>query len=337
MYTNLVFFGYIGAVFLSLVSLCIVLVSAILRRKSAREAELPWFLAFTLTAFAYSLLYFIFYYRETVFQVRWMSIPWRLLDYALSGAQPALWMILLWRLNERENHRSLRVVAAIPGTYILCSLIVTAFFMDQYYYVASPVVRHVFLCLELCFTMGISALLLWSCRRCKGLSTQRSGVWVYIVSIALASLGILQYFSTRALYKGQTDGSLWQIQQADPTGPLLIAANLSILIFLLQTDYSPIYLVKERPVAPEPSPAEAPADLAALLDAAAEAHGLTAREREILELVYDGLSNPDIAQVLSITVNTVKGHIRNIFEKLGVSSRVELVHCINAQERTPKF
>jgi two-component system, NarL family, nitrate/nitrite response regulator NarL len=65
----------------------------------------------------------------------------------------------------------------------------------------------------------------------------------------------------------------------------------------------------------------------------AEVGRLTAREREVLELIDDGLSNKEIASRLSIEVRTVKNHVHNILEKLGVHRRGEAA----AQLRTMRF
>jgi DNA-binding NarL/FixJ family response regulator len=55
-----------------------------------------------------------------------------------------------------------------------------------------------------------------------------------------------------------------------------------------------------------------------------EAGELTAREREVLELLQDGRTNSEIAEQLSIGVETVRTHARSIYRKLGVPSRREL-------------
>ncbi len=54
-----------------------------------------------------------------------------------------------------------------------------------------------------------------------------------------------------------------------------------------------------------------------------EIQQLSEREREILSLVANGLSNQQIAHRLGISVNTVKVHLRNVFSKIGAASRTE--------------
>ena len=55
--------------------------------------------------------------------------------------------------------------------------------------------------------------------------------------------------------------------------------------------------------------------------ASPDAHGLTAREQEVLRLVAGGKSNREIASELVLSEHTVARHLQNIFAKLGVSSR----------------
>ena len=56
---------------------------------------------------------------------------------------------------------------------------------------------------------------------------------------------------------------------------------------------------------------------------------LSPREREIVKLTAQGFKNSDMAAKLSLSEQTVKNHLHNIFEKLGVSDRLELaLHAI---------
>lgn len=52
---------------------------------------------------------------------------------------------------------------------------------------------------------------------------------------------------------------------------------------------------------------------------------LTPRELEVMSLIADGLSNPEIGEKLGISVKTVDRHRENIMRKLGVHSRIDLV------------
>lgn len=55
------------------------------------------------------------------------------------------------------------------------------------------------------------------------------------------------------------------------------------------------------------------------------APALTRRESQVLTLLSDGRSNAEIADSLVISENTVKNHVRRLYEKLGVRSRTEAV------------
>lgn len=51
---------------------------------------------------------------------------------------------------------------------------------------------------------------------------------------------------------------------------------------------------------------------------------LTQTERRVVGLVAEGLTNPQIARRLFVSPETVKTHLKNVFRKVGVTSRTEL-------------
>ena len=61
-------------------------------------------------------------------------------------------------------------------------------------------------------------------------------------------------------------------------------------------------------------------------------YNLTKREQTILGLLLQGMENAQICDQLSITVNTLKKHILNIYRKLGIRNRVQMFKLVKEQE-----
>ncbi len=93
-----------------------------------------------------------------------------------------------------------------------------------------------------------------------------------------------------------------------------------------------VYMVASgEEIVPSPAVALALAELAAdesrmePLQDQPPAEPLTARETEILDLIADGRSNAEIAQVLSLEEKTVKNHITRLYSKLNITSRYDAI------------
>jgi len=54
-------------------------------------------------------------------------------------------------------------------------------------------------------------------------------------------------------------------------------------------------------------------------------YGLTPREKQVIAFVFAGYTKKDIAEKLGVSTQTIKHDVANIFDKLGVSNRMELV------------
>lgn len=70
-------------------------------------------------------------------------------------------------------------------------------------------------------------------------------------------------------------------------------------------------------------------DAAARLEEVCQQFKLTPREKELIELIYSGKSNKEIAEILYLSESTVKTHIYNIFRKMDVKNRVGVICVIN--------
>jgi DNA-binding CsgD family transcriptional regulator len=98
-----------------------------------------------------------------------------------------------------------------------------------------------------------------------------------------------------------------------PAGAPFMVASVPYLLFGgILMYYFGAYVLADR---------QAPAEVSPTL---VEDHGISPRERDIIPLLNQGLSNREIAEKLFVSLATVKTHIHNIYEKTGTKSRYEL-------------
>lgn len=65
------------------------------------------------------------------------------------------------------------------------------------------------------------------------------------------------------------------------------------------------------------------------LERVLDSQGLTPREIEVCQLVSEGMSNQEVADDLKVALVTVKFHLQNIFKKMEIKSRAQLiVYCL---------
>jgi len=63
-------------------------------------------------------------------------------------------------------------------------------------------------------------------------------------------------------------------------------------------------------------------------------YNLTARESEVIDLIYQGKSSKEIAEILFVSENTIKKHIYNVFQKMKVSNRSQMIKIIHGFSTT---
>lgn len=107
--------------------------------------------------------------------------------------------------------------------------------------------------------------------------------------------------------------------QLGARGIVLKDAASEALLAAIQTVMAGGLWLGDGAVSQLSAPVRVRGDLAARGD-----FGLTPREREILNGITEGLANRDIAERLGLSEQTVKHHLSSIFDKTGMSSRLEL-------------
>jgi DNA-binding NarL/FixJ family response regulator len=154
-------------------------------------------------------------------------------------------------------------------------------------------------------------------------------------SIPLIRLAVERQMAVLVLTVWDDDESVYQALAAGASGYLLkgdATARVAESLTVLQDGGAPISPIIARRLlddfrirgsaraAPAAPPAPSPSE-----DGSPDASDLTGREREIIELFAKGATYDDVARMLSMSVNTVRHHVRSMYRKLHVCSKAEAV------------
>ena len=277
-----------------------------------------------------SLLMWSFYSLEVIFNHYNVIHVIRAFDYFTYSFLLFSWVELLRQLclETKEHVNTIYFIigklVSITGAVIF--IVIALVFMNDVYYISNASARMFYHLAE--FIFGIIAIILvviCAYKACTVILISNTKNYVVIASAAMIAYMIMQIYVSGAI--GSIDVLMWGPNAKCFSGWALFTLNLSTCWFIYKKDFQKVYSPSEKYK-------QIPLSTDEALDKVAAMHRLTQREREIIELVYSGASNAEISENLFISLNTVKSHMRNIFEKLGVSSRMELSHIINNQLHT---
>ncbi len=127
----------------------------------------------------------------------------------------------------------------------------------------------------------------------------------------------------------------WANAETLRQGDLALTAIALVSVYLLLL--AAIVLFRNRSNAPGAAMAEEGADLPVTPEEAlcqrcavlAERYGFTPRESDIFLLLAQGYTMPAISERLFVSENTVKSHVKRIYQKLGIHTRSELIDLVN--------
>ena len=330
LYSLLSSFFIIAGAFALLILL--ILIALLIKHKSVgRSVTLSSLRNFILCFFCIILLYYFTSYKGIHTGVFQRGIPGRIADFSLFILLDYFWFAFVRaHLKEMGKARPIfdKAVNGILAGLLVLSVFCGVVLIDANYYVADPAARIFAIGIEsLCCLTGSVLNMVYMVQAVKAGLEKQTQLFVVIVSILVFGVGLLSGIATVRLAVGEMAYAVESFYY-DPTSLIMILTAFCVLVYLFRHDFSPIYFMEQ---------AEEELTDEEVLDLLAQECGLSKREREVCELIFKGDSYEDIAEQLYISKLTVKKHVHNLYEKLDVSKRMDLINLVRArkiQEKT---
>ena len=325
--SNLIFITYTLMCFFSLQAITLA-VFIIKHNDSGNTKALKAMRNFILVSVVLGLFYYITYYRELVLGLFAANFLLRALDSIIFYVMGHSWIKLVDALIDSQSPKMKlwrKYTNPIFLVLMALSAAVYVFLLDEFYSTDSMLGELIVIATEV--VLGLTVIVFTVAYVFIGyreITDKTSKKYIIFVSVLvnfnnLWNNTVVIFVFIRALDLSVRCSLLYGI-----TSILLLIINLYTVFHMYKKDFSPIFSrpdISNQEVLTEEE----------RLDLVSHNHRLTEREREILILAYQGMSNPEIAAQLFISPHTVKRHMHNIFAKLNVSTRMEMIHIIQSE------
>lgn len=279
---------------------------------------------------AISGMYFIIDYYSTITGISGCSAAVRVLDAWIAVSIQFAWFFLLKEILLTKEKRFLWIV--IKGIYaalLVVNLVNYGILMDENYYVNDNTMRTFSLVCELAETFIVIALnlfFIWRIMRLYGKDAKGNDVKRF--SVMGSALMIAEYIQGADVGVKLISGAT-VLQKYNPDiiniTPVIRGCFAVLLLW---------YIVKYCGLAQYQKPPEIVMEDSAhfndedRIGYVAKKGGLTERETVIVRLLYEGSTYQGIAEYLHLSINTVKHHVTNIYRKLEIGSKMELINMV---------
>ena len=305
-------FLYIASFFLGIVSFCVV---TLYPRDVSRiyGIEIRELQRFLLLLFLFFLINFLIYYKVIIIADSAKYVLVVFFDILL-----VLTIYFCARLNHAEIFPYMsRLILPVGGVYVV--VWGTTYFLESIPIMVEGTIRLV--ADSILFSMTIGYMVLLSAyqeqhNNDKGEARYLISINVMVVIYSAALYAEDLYFE---LSKAYLPDSAVYPYRLDPVFLFYNAVNIFTLFYMLsgirKSHAIPSVLSKEQKTADA-------------FEKLLAAYNISTREREVIDQIRQGMSNAQIAETLSISIYTVKRHVNNIFRKLEVKNRAELLRKI---------
>lgn len=324
MFNGIIFFTYVFAGIVQVLALMLIFITT-KHQKTDNQKLLSAIRNFTICTLLITSLYFYMEYKVLAIGIYQASPLFRILDTGSFIGQIYFWTAFIREKSLLNPIAKQKMQCTTVAATAFCSCLVFVsylFLLDHSYMPVSPERLLPALLIELLLCIYMITVLFW--HFIKGLEEimeKESRRYVSVISLTAAINGLWNSILIFPVMTSHYDLAEKKGIPMDPTPLLLFFVGLFTFILIYREDFSALFHKEKSLPDQEFSLIQ--------MDTLAELHRLTNREREVFELAYRGMTNPEIAEELLISKYTVKRHMHNIFEKLDISTRMELVYLVD--------